>query len=555
MGACCFLHSKKTSQPAQVPNNNNNIKNPSQTCKPTVQSDFLTLSDNNLQINTNNLSSSKNEAPQNRVQEKHKSTEQKTLIIPKIKIPSILNDGQKTFESLRIGNKIEDTISSNILYGYYDLVSGIRKQNEEDAIIQLFTNLTDEQREMINSEKPQIYALKHRNMLDTINVGNIRNLIPYESFKFGLYYMTLEQKTKNEPMIEREIKVYAETFVKFLEDMHREEVFPVYFRLKSTFVNPTNEIKIPNIKINELLIGNADEFYTKISKDEKSENLDCYLPKFFVTNENKRTFNKEFDLWNLGCYLFQLRTSLEPWKFPDNKDTSSFTDMKTFIEFIKNVKEDNPLEYYINKGGKIKFDHSFSEFLEILFDPQKQTSDIYAQLENTDYWMKSYPEPSSADSSESNIKLHLEGKDDMNNDKDSSNNDVINLNPQAIGIKKKRSESQSPQENNEIIIISSPKETTIIDVNKMENLNNNEHKEGETSINKGIKILDASFNDEISQYNNTLLNNSQKQNVDESNGIQIVDMGADTNNHCHIEMCDEIDNSDGDNGNNCENTK
>ena len=575
MGSCCFLHSKKTSQPAQV-QNNTNIKNSSQPNKPIAPTDFLTLSDNNVQINSNNLLSSKNEEPQTKIQEKLNTTEQKALIIPKIKIPTTLKynkNNSKTIESLRIGNKIEDTISANILYGYYDLVSGIRKENEGDVIIQLFTNLTDEQREMINSEKLKIYTLKHKNMLDTINVGSIKNLIPYEPFKFGLYYMTLEQKIKNEPMIEREIKAYAETFVKFLEDMHKEEVFPVYFRLKSTFVNPTNDIKIPNIKVNELLIGNANEFYTKISRDEKRENLDCYLPKFFILNENEKNFNKEFDLWNLGCYLFQLRTSLQPWKYPDNDDTSSFINMKTFIEFMKYVHEDNPLQYYINRGGKIKFDPSFSEFLEILFDPQKQETNVYTQLENTEYWLKTYPEPSSADSSESNLKLHLDDQENSSSnlvnemksehsDKDNNkNDDAINLNPQIIEVKNENSESQSLQENHDIIIISSPKENN----NNIDDATNkkNENQSEKQNVNKEKIIFDTSLNDEMSQHNNNkLLNSTYKQNLDESNGIQIVDMGAETNNNnCNIERCDENDNSEGDgcynnkNDNNSENKK
>ena len=84
MGSCCFLHSKKTSQPAQV-QSNTNVKNSSQPNKPTAPTDLLTLSDNNVQINANNLLSSKNEEPQTKIQEKQNTTEQKALIIPKIK--------------------------------------------------------------------------------------------------------------------------------------------------------------------------------------------------------------------------------------------------------------------------------------------------------------------------------------------------------------------------------------------------------------------------------------------------------------------------------------
>ena len=362
MGSCCFVHNKKSSMDAQQ--GNNNIRCPVQSVK--TPGNVLTLNDNNIKASTKNfiVKNDLNQVIQECSKEEEAPTEQRVEVTSLKHLAESPIDDIKEYENIKIGSNIEDIISSNLLYGYYDIRSGIDKHTEDEVIIQVFKDLSEKQREIIQNEKPKIYEFKHKNMLDIIPMNSIKKLMPYESFKFGAHFLTLDKKTKGNPVTEREIKVYVESFVNFIEDMHKENIYPVYFRLNSTFINPTNEIKVPHCKVNSLLLGNAKDFYDKISKNESKDCLDCYLPLFFIKDATKREFNKEFDLWSFGCYLFQLRTGVEPWKHPLKENNSLFNNMKTFIEFMKNVKENNPLTYYINNGGKVKFDPEFSEFLE-----------------------------------------------------------------------------------------------------------------------------------------------------------------------------------------------
>ena len=538
---------------------NSNIKFPVQSVK--TPKNVLILNDNN-KANTNNLivKNDPHQAIQECSKEESAPTEQRVEVASLKHLADSPIDNYKDYENITIGNNIEDIISPNVLFGYYDLKSGIYKQTEDDVIIQVFKDLSDKQKEIIQNERQKIYALKHKNMLDIIPMNNVRKLIPYTSFKFGAHYLTLDKKTKGVPVTEREIKVYVESFIKFIGDMHKENIYPVYFRLNSTFINPTNEIKVPHCKVNSLILGNAKEFYDKICKDENKDSLDYYLPLFFIKDASKREFNKAFDLWAFGCYLFELRTAIEPWKHPLKENNSSFNNMKTFIEFMKNVKEDNPMTYYINNGGKIKFDSAFAEFLEILFDPKKQKTNVYTQLEESEYWTKYYPEPSSADSSESNFKHNL-------NENERVNNMLEDLGVFSVPVSDQQNQEQKHNDSNqidstiknkdtkysnEVIIVSEPNDKcpgisiiTNKKINKKlgekETKETNE-KEKETNSERDKMKFDSFYNDEAN--NNNLALNSHKQNLNESNGIQIVDMGVESNDHCLNEVY--IDNNDRD---------
>lgn len=65
---------------------------------------------------------------------------------------------------------------------------------------------------------------------------------------------------------------------------------------------------------------------------------------------------------DIRLFLFQMNTGIEPWKDPIDENNKSFYNLKTFSEVIKNKENDNPMKFYINKGGKVKFDSAFSKF-------------------------------------------------------------------------------------------------------------------------------------------------------------------------------------------------
>ena len=105
---------------------------------------------------------------------------------------------------------------------------------------------------------------------------------------------------------------------------------------------------------------------------------------------------------------------------------------------------------------------------------------------------------------------------------------------------------------NEVIIVSEPNDKcpgisiiTNKKINKKlgekETKETNE-KEKETNSERDKIKFDSFYNDEANT--NNLASNSNKQNLNESNGIQIVDMGVESNDHCLNEVY--IDNIDRD---------
>ena len=257
--------------------------------------------------------------------------------IDKTKKPNIeINEKEVNNKNNNKTNKNNLKKGKLIMEGrFYTIYSGLSSNGE--ITMKIYNNLSNMKKQLIIKNLDNLYKLNHKNIIKAIPLSDID--INEENEEFTLIYEYFNSKNI-EDMInnfgsldEKIIQIYSKQLLEGLRYLHENNIYHKNLKPNNIFTESDGTIKIFDNLVDNLLLGNAKEYYEYILKSDK---IEYYIPPFFIKsiNEYKEKNNKinnnldntpdnnednifndwkSFDLYFLGCLIIEIFTKKKPW--------------------------------------------------------------------------------------------------------------------------------------------------------------------------------------------------------------------------------------------------